>query len=121
MKGHSTFAAHIRQEPSQRQGKRHTTRIMCDAYGKGIVRGQVDNTQLPAHSRTHDVTAAEFIKACLTDKMLGQHYVDMVQRLNDKYLAGRSSAFAEVDMRSLFKIPNNVSRRRSFVWESFLR
>ena len=38
-KGHNTLAEHIRQEPLQPQGKRHATRIMSDAYGKGIVRG----------------------------------------------------------------------------------
>ena len=34
-KGHSTLAENIRQEPLQRQGKRHATRIMNDTYGKG--------------------------------------------------------------------------------------
>ena len=33
-KGHRLLAEHIRQEPLRRQGKRHTTRIMCEAYGK---------------------------------------------------------------------------------------
>ena len=38
-KCHSTLAENIRQGPLQRQGKRHATRIMNDAYGKRIVRG----------------------------------------------------------------------------------
>ena len=46
-KGHSTLAENICQEPLQRQGKRHVPRIMNDAYGKGIVRGQVE-TQISA-------------------------------------------------------------------------
>ena len=33
-KGHRTLAEHIRQEGLQRQGERHATRIMNDAYGK---------------------------------------------------------------------------------------
>ena len=33
-KGHSILAENIQQEPLQRQGKRHATRIMNDAYGK---------------------------------------------------------------------------------------
>ena len=102
-KGCSILAEHIRQEPLQRQGTRHATRMMCDAYGKGIVRGQVENANVRAYSRTHDVTAAESIKTCLTEHCFDQNDVDMVQRLNDthdKHVADRSSLFAEVDLRS---------------------
>ena len=53
-KGHNALAAHFRQEPLQRQGTRHATRIMSDAYGKGIgkgiVRGHVENTNLRAYA-----------------------------------------------------------------------
>ena len=63
-KGHSTLVENIRQQPLQRQGKRHATRIMSDAYGKGIVRGQVENTHLRAYSRDNDATSAESIKTC---------------------------------------------------------
>ena len=66
-KGNSTLAEHICQEPLQRQGKRHATRIMSDAYGKGVVRGQVENTNLRAYSRDNDVTSAESIKTCQTE------------------------------------------------------
>ena len=38
-KGHTTLAEHIGQEPLQRQGKRHATRILSEAYSKGSVRG----------------------------------------------------------------------------------
>ena len=50
-KGHSTLAENIRQEPLQCQGKRHATRIMNDAYGKGIVRGQVESTNQRTYSK----------------------------------------------------------------------
>ena len=46
-----------RGEPGNKIGKRLTTRIMNDAYGKGIVRGQVENTNLRAFLRDNDVTA----------------------------------------------------------------
>ena len=55
-KGHSTFPQNIRQEPLQRQGKRHANRIMNNAYGKGIVRGQVEKTNLRTYSKENDVT-----------------------------------------------------------------
>ena len=39
-------------------------------------------------------------KTCKTDNFFGRHYVDMVQRLKDKYIKDRSIVFAGVDMRS---------------------
>ena len=83
-KGHSALAEHIRQEPLQRPGKRHATHIMSDAYGKGIVRGQIENMNLRAHARDRDVTAAESINTCLFVNLSGNNYVDLFQRLNDK-------------------------------------
>ena len=71
---------------SQRQGTRHSTRIMSDAYGKGIVRGQVENTKLLAYARDHDVTAAESIKTCLTVNCFGFNSVDLIERLNDNII-----------------------------------
>ena len=43
-KGHRQLAQNLRNEPLNRIGKRHATRLMSDAYGKGIVRAQVENT-----------------------------------------------------------------------------
>ena len=65
-KGHHALADRTRQEPLSRIGKRHAIRIMSDAYGKGIVRGQVENTNLRAYTTRADVTAAESIKTCKT-------------------------------------------------------
>ena len=90
------MAKSIRQEPLQR----HATRSMNDAYGKGILRGQVENAKSRAHTRDHDVTAAESIKTCQTVNFDGNRYVGLIQRLNDKYTSDRSTVFAEVDMRS---------------------
>ena len=99
-KGHITLAESIHQGPLQRQGKRHATRIMNDACGKGIARGQVENTHLRAYSKDSDVTSAESIKTCLTVSFFGSNYVDVIQRLNDRVLVERNSILAEVDMRS---------------------
>ena len=46
---------------------------MSDAYGKGIVRGQVANSNLCAHARDYDVTAAESIKTSLTVSFVGNN------------------------------------------------
>ena len=66
---------------------------------KGIVRGQVENTNLRADSQTNDVTAVEPIQTCKTEHLFGRNDVDLVQRLNDKYLSDTSTIFAEVAMR----------------------
>ena len=62
-------------------------RIMSDAYGKGIVRAQVENTNLRAYAREYDITSAESIKACLTVAFFGQNYLDVVENLNDKNIS----------------------------------
>ena len=48
-KGHTTLAAHSRREPVNTQGKRHAIRVLKVLYGKGIVRGHVENTILRAY------------------------------------------------------------------------
>ena len=95
----------------QRQGKRHAARIMNDAYGKGIVRGQEENTNLRGYSEDHDVTSAESIKTCLTVSFFGASYFDVIQRLSDRVVAERNNILAEVDMHS-----KNTERLLSETW-----
>ena len=78
-------------------GKRHATRLMSDAYGRGIVRGQVENTNLRAYHKGSPVTAAEAITTCLTARSAGVEYVNLVQRRNDHDLPENSTVMAEVD------------------------
>ena len=54
VKGHRQLASDLKKESLNRIGKRHATRLMSDAYGKGIVRGQVENTNLRAYSTSND-------------------------------------------------------------------
>ena len=51
-KGHQDLSRRLAGERVSYIGKRHATRLMSDAYGKGIVRGQVENTNLRARART---------------------------------------------------------------------
>ena len=99
-KGHTTMAANISREPVNTQGKRHAIRLLNDLYGKGIVRGQVENTNLRAYSRKDDITAAEAIMTCKTSSFYGRNYVDAVECLNDKRVAPNPSKYVEVDARS---------------------
>lgn len=80
-------------------GKRHATRLMNDAYGRGIVRGQVENTNLRAYHNTSRVTAAEAIMTCRTTRFSGVEYVNLIQRLTDHVLPDNASVIAEVDTR----------------------
>ena len=75
-------------------------RIMSDAYGKGIVRGQVENTNLRAYAKDNDVTFAEAFRTGQTEAFYGREYVDLVERMNDKVTGERRSVFGEVDRRN---------------------
>ena len=73
---------------------------MSDAYGKGIVRGQVENTNLRVYSKDNDVTFAECFRTCQTESFYGREFVDLVQRLVDHITPERKAIFAEADVRN---------------------
>ena len=49
IKGHSALGQSLTGCHIGYVGKRHLGRFLTDAYGKGIVRGQVENTNLRAN------------------------------------------------------------------------
>ena len=55
-------------------GKRHATRLMSDAYGRGVVRGQVENTNLRAYDQNAIVIVAEAITTSSTTRFTGVEY-----------------------------------------------
>ena len=74
---------------------------MSDAYGKGIVRGQCENTNLRAYTKESDVTFAESFRTCQTVSFFGREYVDTVLRLADHVeITGNKATFAEIDTRN---------------------
>ena len=99
-KGHQELTERLRGDTTNYIGKRHAMRLMSDAYGKGIVRGQAENTNLRAYAKDSDVTFAECFRTCQTESFYGREYVDMVQRVNDKKTIERKAIFGEVDMRN---------------------
>ena len=98
-KGHQDLNQRVRGESLNYQGKRHAMRLMSDAYGKGIVRGQVENTNLRAHGSTEQVTRAESFKTSLTTIFPGREYLGLVQRLAGEH-PGRHAVVAEIDRRN---------------------
>ena len=57
-KGHVSMGEKIADKSLNYIGKRHMGRLMSDAYGRGIVRGQAENTNLRAYAKEYDVTLA---------------------------------------------------------------
>ena len=55
-------------------GKHPATRLMS-VYGRGVVRAQVEDTNLRAYHKDSPVTAAEAITTCLTARFAGVEYV----------------------------------------------
>lgn len=100
-KGHKDLSQRVRAAGAcvNDIGKRHAMRLMGDAYGKGIVRGQVECTNLRAYHKDSDVTAAEAITTALTIKFAGVEFVNLVQRLDDHVLPDNTTVMAEVDTR----------------------
>lgn len=99
-KGHADLNAKLRGQSTNYIGKRHAMRLMSDAYGKGIVRGQAENTNLRATKTDVDVTRAEAFRTCQTEAFYGREYVEMVERLNDCKSNRKRAIFGEIDARN---------------------
>ncbi len=59
IKGHRTLHDTVATRRPAYIGKRHVSRLCSDAYGKGVVRPNVESINLRVYSKDHDVTAAE--------------------------------------------------------------
>ncbi len=90
---------------------------MNDAYGRGIVRGQVENTNLRTYHNTSRVTAAEAIMTCRTTRFTGVEYVNFIQRLTDHVLPDNASVIAEL-IRAIANLENNHTARFSSIIRS---
>ena len=82
-KGHKDLGSRLAGESFRTIGKRHALRLMSDAYGKGIVRGQAENTNLRTYSKENQVTYAECIMTAQTEMFHGRAFVNSVELLND--------------------------------------
>lgn len=78
--GLSKLGQSLQDKPRAYQGKRYMTRILCHAYNNGIVRSAVENRNLRAYARDHDVTFAESFRTCATTIFAGIEYIQMVDR-----------------------------------------
>lgn len=69
--GHKELGETVKGQDSVYVGKRAVTRLCSDAYGRGIVRGQVENANLRAYNKDSDATFAESIRTCLAESSYG--------------------------------------------------
>ena len=77
-------------------GKRHASRFMSDAYGKGVVRGQAENTNLRCDGRENDVSHAETFRTSQTETFHGKEYLKVVEALNDQRPSVQTANFYEL-------------------------
>ena len=94
MKGHRHLQHNIANKCPNYIGKRHTTRLMSDAYGKGICRSNQESTNLRVSGTENDVTSAESFHTASFVQFPGQDakrwrqaifenagYIDMLRRI----------------------------------------
>ena len=73
MRGQQLLYEELKEGKAGYLGARSVKRLITDCYGRGVVRGAVETTNLNINSKSHDPTAAESIKtAQVTD--LGLQY-----------------------------------------------
>ena len=77
--GLSKLGETLKNRPLAYVGKRYMTRLLCHAYNNGIVRSAVENRNLRANSRDHDVTFAECFRTCDTTSFQGLDYLNMAE------------------------------------------
>ena len=99
-KGHASLATQVAGKGAPYVAKRHASRLMSDAYGKGIVRGQAENVNLRVNAREDDVTHAETLKTSTTDAFHGGEYIRVIERLNDHTDAKDRAIFTQIDGRN---------------------
>ena len=99
-KGHAALAQEVSGLSTPKICKRFASRLMSDAYGKGVVRGQRENNNLCIHAGEQDVTHAETRRTSDFEGFFGREFVEMVQRLNDGQKGKGAGAFPYVDGRN---------------------
>ena len=80
-KGHVALHASLEKSSMQTIGKRHASRLLSDAYCKGLVRGQVECCNLRAYHRDGPIVDAERITTAKCEVFPGGAYVQALDEL----------------------------------------
>ncbi len=78
--GLSKLGQTLRNQPLAYAGKRYMGRVLCHAYNNGIVRSAVENRNLRANARDHDVTFAESFRTCSTVAFMGIQFLQVIEK-----------------------------------------
>ena len=99
-KGHGDLHHTLPKDNINYIGKRHAMRLMSDAYGKGIVRGQVECANLRAFYDARDVLKAEAIRSAAVAVFYGREYLDTVRLLCKERTTQKRPYFFSIDGRN---------------------
>ena len=92
-KGHAALSQELSGLSAAKIWQRFASRLMSDAYGKGVVRSQTENKNLCIHAGEQDVTHAETRRTSDFAGGVGSEFVGMVQRLDDGQKGRESGPF----------------------------
>ena len=81
-------------------GKRHVTRLLSDANGKGVVRSSQERVNLNASGKENEVLAAETVRTAQTECMPGRDLVTRREHLTGESGKGAFLTAIEVDKRN---------------------
>ena len=98
-KGQVALAQEVSGLSAGKVWRRFASRLMSDAYGKGVVRSQTENKNLCIHAGEQDVTHAETRRTSDFAGFFGREFVEMVQRLNDGQKGKSLTSMAAIQRR----------------------
>ena len=84
MKGQKHLSEELKDSKAGYVGARQVKRLITDCYGRGIVRGAVETTNLNIYSRQHDPTAAESIKTAPTAEISLQYPLQLLRHIQEE-------------------------------------
>ena len=96
---------------------RFKQRILSDSYGKGVVRGAVEGTNLHRQSRSNNVCAAETVIAGpLTVTFQGTAIVDLLEKMTGTVSLAPSRQIVHVDRRVPRRTKLNLNKDEAFFY-----
>ncbi|CAE8714602.1 unnamed protein product [Polarella glacialis] len=101
MKGHRDLGGRLHDKEVHYIGGRHVKRFLTDVYGKGVVRGAVENVNLRSNYKEHDVTAAETIELSKTEMFSGGEFLSLIEQAVEQasVLENKLKIFGAMDRR----------------------
>ena len=84
MKGQQHLYEELKENKAGYFGARSVKRLITDCYGRGVVRGAVETTNLNINFKSHDPTAAESIKTAQVAEMSLQYPLRLLQHIAEQ-------------------------------------